>query len=293
MTLDMIGKLWYNIYQPDGKYINRAITKTKTHRRRFMNTKTRIMLCIEEVSEREHISSLLRSVGFVNLYEADNHRQAAEMLEAGRCDMIICDTAFDGGEGIQLIFNDKEHSERLRTKPIHFIIFGSLEQAPLLEELGKLENVATLTSPYTSNEFWQRIFVGSAKAMGEFKPEQKPKAPDKPLEIRISDALHMIGIPAHIKGYTYLRSAITMTVNDPDIINFVTKSLYPSVAKEFSTSTSRVERAIRHAIEVAWDRGDVDTLNSLFGYTISRQRGKPTNSEFIALISDKLRLNII
>lgn len=258
-----------------------------------MNMKTRILVCIEDKPERARISSLLRSVGFFNLYEAENHSEAEKMLEEGRCDMIICDTAFDEGEGIQLIFSDKERSERLSTKPIHFIVFGAKEQAPLLEELGKLENVAALTSPYTSNEFWQRIFVGSAKAMGEIKPEPKAKVSDKPLEIRISDALHMIGIPAHIKGYTYLRSAITMTVNDPDIINFVTKSLYPSVAKEFGTSTSRVERAIRHAIEVAWDRGDVDTLNSLFGYTISRQRGKPTNSEFIALISDKLRLNII
>ncbi|MBQ6892727.1 MAG: sporulation transcription factor Spo0A, partial [Clostridia bacterium] len=96
----------------------------------------------------------------------------------------------------------------------------------------------------------------------------------------------------HIKGYQYLRTAILMTINDSEIINSVTKVLYPSVAKKYSTTTSRVERAIRHAIEVAWDRGDVDTLNSYFGYTIQNNRGKPTNSEFIAMIADNLRLKL-
>ena len=102
--------------------------------------------------------------------------------------------------------------------------------------------------------------------------------------------IHQIGVPAHIKGYQYLRTAILLTVKDSDIINSVTKVLYPSVAKKYQTTTSRVERAIRHAIEVAWDRGDVDTLNSYFGYTIQNNRGKPTNSEFIAMIADNLRL---
>lgn len=98
--------------------------------------------------------------------------------------------------------------------------------------------------------------------------------------------------PAHIKGYQYLREAIILAVNDDEIMNSVTKLLYPTVAKTFKTTPSRVERAIRHAIEVAWDRGDVDVLNSYFGYTIQNSRGKPTNSEFIAMISDKLKLNL-
>ena len=110
------------------------------------------------------------------------------------------------------------------------------------------------------------------------------------IETQVTQIIHQIGIPAHIKGYQYLRSAIIMTINDNEIINSVTKVLYPSVAKKYSTTTSRVERAIRHAIEVAWDRGDVDTLNRFFGYTIQNNRGKPTNSEFIAMIADNLRL---
>ncbi len=113
---------------------------------------------------------------------------------------------------------------------------------------------------------------------------------DTDLEIVVSDIMHELGVPAHIKGYQYLRAAIILTVNAPDMMSSVTKVLYPTVAKTFNTTASRVERAIRHAIEVAWDRGDIDVLSSYFGYTIQNSRGKPTNSEFIAMIADKLRL---
>ena len=110
------------------------------------------------------------------------------------------------------------------------------------------------------------------------------------IEYVVTDMIHRIGIPAHIKGYHYLRTAIILSINDDEMINSVTKLLYPTVAQRYGTTSSRVERAIRHAIEIAWDRGDVDVLNGLFGYTIHTSRGKPTNSEFIALIADKLRL---
>lgn len=115
---------------------------------------------------------------------------------------------------------------------------------------------------------------------------------DIEIEIVVTKIFHQIGVPAHIKGYHYLREAIMLAIQDIDIINSITKQLYPTVAKKFQTTSSRVERAIRHAIEVAWDRGDVDVLNSYFGYTIHNSRGKPTNSEFIAMIADKLRLQM-
>ncbi len=115
-----------------------------------------------------------------------------------------------------------------------------------------------------------------------------PKEPS--LEAVVTDIIHEIGVPAHIKGYQYLREAIILTVNDMDAINAVTKVLYPAVAKKFGTTPSRVERAIRHAIEVAWDRGDLETLQKFFGYTVSNIKGKPTNSEFIAMIADSLTL---
>ena len=112
------------------------------------------------------------------------------------------------------------------------------------------------------------------------------------IETMVTNIIHEIGVPAHIKGYQYLREAIIIAVNDMDVINAITKVLYPQVAKTFQTTPSRVERAIRHAIEVAWDRGDLDTLQRFFGYTVSNTKGKPTNSEFIALIADKLQLQM-
>ena len=117
--------------------------------------------------------------------------------------------------------------------------------------------------------------------------ESKPS-----IEAMVTSIIHEIGVPAHIKGYQYLREAIIIAVNDMDVINAITKVLYPQVAKAFQTTPSRVERAIRHAIEVAWDRGDLDTLQRFFGYTVSNTKGKPTNSEFIALIADKLQLQL-
>ncbi len=114
----------------------------------------------------------------------------------------------------------------------------------------------------------------------------------KDLEVVVSQIMHQIGVPAHIRGYQYLREAIILSVNNNEMISSVTKILYPTVAKTFKTTPSRVERAIRHAIEVAWDRGDVDILSSYFGYTIQNERGKPTNSEFIAMISDNLKLRM-
>ena len=112
------------------------------------------------------------------------------------------------------------------------------------------------------------------------------------IEAMVTNIIHEIGVPAHIKGYQYLREAIMIAVEDMDVINAITKVLYPQVAKAFQTTPSRVERAIRHAIEVAWDRGDLDTLQRFFGYTVSNTKGKPTNSEFIALIADKLQLQL-
>ena len=117
-----------------------------------------------------------------------------------------------------------------------------------------------------------------------------PAQPQMQLENRVTDMIHEIGIPAHIKGYHYLRDAIMMSVEDMEMLNSITKILYPTIAKKHQTTPSRVERAIRHAIEVAWSRGKMDTIDALFGYTVSTGKGKPTNSEFIALIADKIRL---
>ncbi len=147
--------------------------------------------------------------------------------------------------------------------------------------------------PFDTDEMAERILSLCSKKRVESIRSAKPAVTASgSLEMRVTEIIHQIGVPAHIKGYQYLRDAILMAIEDDDIINAVTKRLYPAVAKKHSTTSSRVERAIRHAIEVAWDRGDVDVLNSYFGYTIHNGRGKPTNSEFIAMISDKFRLQL-
>ena len=127
---------------------------------------------------------------------------------------------------------------------------------------------------------------------GESSRQSSLPGGNSSIESLVTGVIHEIGVPAHIKGYQYLREAIIIAVNDMDVINAITKVLYPQVAKTFQTTPSRVERAIRHAIEVAWDRGDLDTLQRFFGYTVSNTKGKPTNSEFIALIADKLQLQL-
>ena len=161
-------------------------------------------------------------------------------------------------------------------------IDGAVDKASIYEVLNGLMQ---------ENRSFQVMITVNAKAENT-QLEKSGELTDETvdLEKEVTDMIHSLGVPAHIKGYQYLRTAIMLTINDSDVINSVTKVLYPSVAKKYQTTTSRVERAIRHAIEVAWDRGDVDTLNSYFGYTIQNNRGKPTNSEFIAMIADNLRL---
>jgi two-component system response regulator (stage 0 sporulation protein A) len=145
----------------------------------------------------------------------------------------------------------------------------------------------------TGKEFQIMITVPSGRSvpLEQTAVKVNKTAAVRDLEQDVTDMIHEIGVPAHIKGYQYLREAIMMSVNDREMISSITKVLYPTIAKKFQTTPSRVERAIRHAIEVAWSRGRMETLDSLFGYTIDTGKGKPTNSEFIALIADKIRLS--
>ena len=253
-----------------------------------MDTSIRILVYIGDKSERESIVRLLVGTGFSYVIEASRRDEAENSLRSLHCSIVICDAALDGGEAMQLIYAENKRAELTHTQPASFIYLGDSNNENILREVCRLDNALCLIRPYDTTKLCDAVFSFASKA----KVSQR-KPSEETLEAQISRILHTIGIPAHIKGYAYLRSAIIMTVEDPDIINYVTKSLYPSVAKSHHTTTSRVERAIRHAIEIAWDRGDVETLNSFFGYTISRQRGKPTNSEFIAMIADKLRMGVI
>ena len=168
------------------------------------------------------------------------------------------------------------------TKSVVISAFGSERSMAEAEKLGVSYYIV---KPCQPEALLQRL----RNAFGEPRPASQEDR-TAALRNRVTDVIHEIGVPAHIKGYQYLREAIIIAVKDMEVINAVTKVLYPAVAKRFNTTPSRVERAIRHAIEVAWDRGDLETLQKYFGYTVSNAKGKPTNSEFIALIADGLML---
>ena len=205
-------------------------------------------------------------------------------------DVVIMDFFLPGLDAMGVMKGIQ--SLRLPQKP-QIMIMSGFDNPTLEREAMSAGADYYFLKPFDADEMSERILT----LCSGYREEPAPKlhaitTAGGSLEMRVTEIIHQIGVPAHIKGYQYLRDAILMAIEDDDIINAVTKRLYPAVAKKHGTTSSRVERAIRHAIEVAWDRGDVDVLNSYFGYTIHNGRGKPTNSEFIAMISDKFRLQL-
>ena len=207
--------------------------------------------------------------------------QAMELLRAVQADVLILDLMLPKMDGIALLKGAGE----LPHPPVGLVLTGFMTDyvGAMAQSLGVRYFMSKPCDFQAVSERVEEIVQAekAAKASG---------AQEASLETMVNSIIHEIGVPAHIKGYQYLREAIMIAVNDMDVINAITKVLYPQVAKTFSTTPSRVERAIRHAIEVAWDRGDLETLQRFFGYTVSNTKGKPTNSEFIALIADKLQL---
>lgn len=217
-----------------------------------------------------------------------------EIIENTSPDIVIMDLFMPRIDAIGIITAVRKNR---RVEMPTFIVLSSFGRPSLEREVMSAGASYFLIKPISYSDIIEKILQISYKT--KLNPNfSSAHANDlhisalENIEVKITEILHQIGVPAHIKGYHYLRNSIKMSIEHPEIINFVTKKLYPSVAENFETTPSRVERAIRHAIEVAWDRGDVDVLNSYFGYTIHNSRGKPTNSEFIAMISDKLRLQL-
>ena len=202
-------------------------------------------------------------------------------------DVVLMDSFMTRLDAIGVMRNIK----RQNLKAPLFIVFSSFHSPVLEREIMSSGATYFVLKPYNLAELCENI-SGLVKKNKDNALNNTISFDAFAIELKVTEILHEIGVPAHIKGYHYLRDSIIMSVEKPEIINAVTKQLYPSVAKKYETTSSRVERAIRHAIEVAWDRGDIDVLNSYFGYTIHNDRGKPTNSEFIAMISDRLRLQI-
>ena len=215
---------------------------------------------------------------------AKDGRQLLLDMEKYHPDVVIMDLFMTNLDALGVL--EKAKTLPLNPHPV-FMVMSSFDNPQLAEEAVTKGASYFFIKPFDFDMLADRV-LSSVRPLGESRIRRM----DNNLEIQITDILHEIGVPAHIKGYHYLRESILLAVREPEIINSITKLLYPTVAKKFSTTSSRVERAIRHAIEVAWDRGDIDVLNSYFGYTIHNERGKPTNSEFVAMIADKLRLNL-
>ncbi|MBQ4574775.1 MAG: sporulation transcription factor Spo0A [Clostridia bacterium] len=251
-----------------------------------MEKMLKVMIADEDPMFKEVCREKLKnSGGYARIEEAVNGEDAMMKIKGSMPDVILLDTWLSRVDSIQII-----KAVRAMKNYTPAIILLSLVNNPnCFAEATEAGADYCMLKPLDYDSLTERIERLTRSLRGGTPMTQSVPA-KVDMETQVTKVIHQIGVPAHIKGYQYLRTAIMMTIKDTDIINSVTKILYPTVAKQYATTSSRVERAIRHAIEVAWDRGDVETLNSYFGYTVSGGRGKPTNSEFIAMIADNLRL---
>lgn len=221
--------------------------------------------------------------------------EALKVVEKERPDILILDIIMPHLDGLEVLERLSNYEER---ESLKVIVLSAVGQDKITQRAIELGAEYYVVKPFDFNVFIKRLkqvagmelpTIKSRETIGLYEVN-RPVVSEMNLESRITRIIHEIGIPAHIKGYQYLREAITMVIDDMDYLGAITKELYPNIAVKFNTTPSRVERAIRHAIEVAWSRGRVDTINKLFGYTVNNTKGKPTNSEFIALIADRIRL---
>ena len=254
-----------------------------------MNMDNRIKLIMTEDSADFSIEKLkiFQDFNLSLTFCAKDGEELCSRMANDLPDVVVMDAFMVKLDAIGVMRNMKRQNQK---QPI-FIVFSSFHSSVLEREIMNAGADYFVLKPYDVTQLCETVSLLSKKRTDRMM--SGPISFDEfGIEMKVTQILHEIGVPAHIKGYHYLRDSIMMSVEEPAIINAVTKQLYPAVAEKYKTTPSRVERAIRHAIEVAWDRGNVDVLNSYFGYTIQNERGKPTNSEFIAMISDRLRLQI-
>ena len=222
---------------------------------------------------------------------AENGKEAYELIKETSPDVVILDMVMPELDGIGVL--KKLQSAPTSKKPV-VIVYSISTLVRTVETVLNLGADYYLLKPQSPERVCDTIreFTGVIAPQKASLPEVKTDAKSYDLETIVTDFIHELGVPAHIKGYQYIRSAIMMVVENMDLLNFITKQLYPDIAKAYNTTASRVERAIRHSIEVAWSRGKPETMNDIFGYTIHTGKGKPTNSEFIAMVADRIRLQI-
>lgn len=283
------------------------------------NRKTRVILADNNVQDRESKRKCLEEQGIKVIYDTGDGKKALEQIHILKPDIVVMDMILPGVDGMAIL---EEWNGEMTDRPV-FIIETALRMGNMIEQALQAGADYYMMKPVSASVLIKRIkqlgqavptaeVAASQSAMldnvvdlaADMEPAEAVDA--KParqaygeavhsrytgdLEIDITNILLEIGIPAHIKGYQYIREGIMMAYCDQNMLHYITKFLYPSIAKKYHTTSSSVERTIRHAIEVAWRRGNIDTLEEVFGYTVSAGKGKPTNSEFMALLTDKLRL---
>ncbi len=244
------------------------------------------MVVVENTDDNEPgISTFLKKYEEINLIGTyNNEANLYNTLKVTQVDVLIVDLFLNGVDGINLIENIKKDTT-LYHQPRRIIVMTQFISNYVNTKLNQLNVDYIIMKPVDGKKLYQLILGMTTEGEESVKNDI-----DADLDSEITSILHEVGVPAHIKGYMYLREAIAMVYDNVEILGSITKVLYPEIAISFGTTSSRVERAIRHAIEIAWVRGNVDAISDIFSYTISYNKSKPTNSEFIAMIADKLRL---
>lgn len=250
-----------------------------------MSTPAEIKIIIgdENAEFAEQCSNEAEAAGYTVRLCAAEYGEMLSAIRSFSPDFVVCSAVMPGGNAIELI----ESTKGMSRQPF-FIVTSAYKCERIEREILSQYNSYLMIKPFSAVMLINKIkrFADNSNMLSSENSREAH------LELIVTEIIHQIGIPAHIKGYHYLRKAIVLSIKDPEMLESVTKLLYPTIARMYSTVPARVERAIRHAIETAWDRGDVDFLNDMFGYTVSVGKGKPTNSEFIALVTDNLRLKL-
>ena len=255
----------------------------------------KILIADENSDFRTICAEHLKKQGFELLPDAVNGEEAILKIAKFKPDVVLIDLWLTKYDAAAVVGHFNKSPSQSEHKPV-FIVMSAINNPYMFAQVVKSGPAYCMTKSFDYNILYDLIknlvndkaFFSKSEHAASMRGDNSRSAPD--IETQVTKMIHQIGVPAHIKGYQYLRTAIILVMQDSNIINSVTKQLYPTIGKTFSTTSSRVERAIRHAIEVAWDRGDYDTITEIFGYTIQSARGKPTNSEFIAMVADNLRL---
>ena len=250
-----------------------------------MNETMKILIADDSELFGKECKKELKKFGFESILTKKDGRKVIELLQSGHFDAVIMDVFMSGLDGIEVLDYIRENV----SNPPLVMMLSSVDNEGFEQRIMNAGADFYFIKPVEPSSVAKRV-----QSLAGWKKENSKKVGfvERDTEVVISDIMRQIGVPAHIKGYQYLRTAIDLSINDAEMLESVTKLLYPTIAKMYSTTSSRVERAIRHAIEVAWNRGDVDVLSSYFGYTIQSDRGKPTNSEFIAMIADRIKLSM-